>query len=104
MPAHWRFRVLVALPPARDLLLYAKHLFLAAMAAVVPAGRSRMSNPTSSALNSERDLASIPMAGGGLTRLAIARLESAGVPVAALLGRVGLAPRRIAQTVVRLRE
>jgi len=36
-----------------------------------------MSNGTSSALNSEQDLASIPMAGGGLSRLAIARLKSA---------------------------
>src|SRR5262249_59854802 len=91
MPAHWRFRVLVALPPARDLLLCPKHLFLAAMAAIAPGGRSRMSNPTSSALNSERDLPSIPMAGGGLTRLAIARLESPGVPVAPLLERLRLA-------------
>jgi hypothetical protein len=40
-----------------------------------------MSNGTFSALKSEQDLASIPMAGGGLSRLAIARLESAGVPV-----------------------
>jgi AraC-like DNA-binding protein len=102
MPAHWRFRVLVALPPARDLLLCAKHLFLAAMAAIAPDGRSRMSNPTSSALNSERDLASIPMAGGGLTRLAIARLESAGVPVAPLLRRVGLTPELIAEPEERL--
>src|SRR5262249_60316149 len=97
MPAHWRFRVLVALPPARDLLLCPKHLFLAAMAAIAPGGRSRMSNPTSSALNSERDLPSIPMAGGGLTRLAIARLESAGVPVAPLLRRGGLTPGPIAE-------
>ena len=42
-----------------------------------------MSNGTSSVLNSEQDLASIPMAGGGLSRLAIARLQSAGVPMAA---------------------
>src|SRR5262245_12228638 len=102
MPAHWRFRVLVALPPARDLLLCAKHLFLAAMAAIAPGGRSRMSNPTSSALNSERDLPSIPMARGGLTRLAIARLESAGVPVAPLLRRVGLTPELIAEPEERL--
>jgi AraC-like DNA-binding protein len=54
-----------------------------------------MSNGTSSALNSEPDLASIPMAGGGLSRLAIARLKSAGVPVAPLLGRVGLTPEVI---------
>jgi AraC-like DNA-binding protein len=102
MPAHWRFRVLVALPPARDLLLCAKHLFLAAMAAIASGGRSRMSDPTSSALNSERDLPSIPMAGGGLTRLAIARLESAGVPVAPLLRRVGLTPELIAEPEERL--
>ena len=51
---------------------------------------------TSSALNSEQDLASIPMAGGGLSRLAIARLESAGVPVAPLLKRAGLTPEVIA--------
>ena len=43
-----------------------------------------MSNGTSSVLNSEQDLASIPMAGGGLSRLAIARLKSAGVEVAPL--------------------
>ena len=52
---------------------------------------------TSSALNSEPDLASIPMAQGGLSRLAIARLESAGVPVAPLLKRAGLAPEVIAK-------
>ncbi len=38
-----------------------------------------VSNGTSSALNSEQDLASIPMAQGGLSRLAIALLKSAGV-------------------------
>src|SRR6516164_5989779 len=57
---------------------------------------------TSSALNSEQDLASIPMAGGGLTRLAIARLKSAGVPVAPLLRRVGLTPELIADPEERL--
>jgi hypothetical protein len=56
-----------------------------------------MSNGTSSVLNSEQDLASIPMAQGGLTRLAIARLKSAGVPVAPLLKRVGLTPELIAE-------
>jgi AraC-like DNA-binding protein len=61
-----------------------------------------MSNETSQALNSEQDLASIPMAGGGLSRLAIARLKSAGVPVAALLRRVGLTPEQIADPEVRL--
>jgi AraC-like DNA-binding protein len=56
----------------------------------------------SNALNSEQDLASIPMAGGGLSRLAIARLESAGVPVAPLLKRVGLTPEVIADPEERL--
>jgi hypothetical protein len=78
------------------LLLFAKHLFVAAMAAVVAAGGSRMSNQTSSAVNSEQGLASIPMAQGGLSRLAIARLKSAGVPVAPLLKRVGLTPELVA--------
>jgi Arabinose-binding domain of AraC transcription regulator, N-term len=53
--------------------------------AILPAGGSMMSNGTSAALNSEQDLASIPTAQGGLSRLAIARLTSAGVPVAPLL-------------------
>jgi AraC-like DNA-binding protein len=58
-----------------------------------------MSNGTR---NSEPDLASIPMAGGGLSRLAIARLKSAGVPVAPLLKRVGLTPELIAEPKERL--
>jgi AraC-like DNA-binding protein len=49
-----------------------------------------------SALNSEAELASIPMAGGGLARLAMARLKSAGVPITPLLGRVGLTAEVIA--------
>src|SRR5215510_11106028 len=57
---------------------------------------------TSQALNSEQDLASIPTAQGGLSRLAIARLESAGVPVAPLLRRVGLTPEVIADPEERL--
>jgi hypothetical protein len=61
-----------------------------------------MSNGTSSALNSEQDLASIPMAGGGLSRLAIARLKSAGVEVAPLLKRAGLTPEVIADPEERL--
>src|SRR5260370_19036339 len=61
-----------------------------------------VSNGTASALNSEQDLASIPMAGGGLSRLAIARLKSAGVPVAPLLKRVGLTPELIAEPEERL--
>jgi AraC-like DNA-binding protein len=96
-------RFLVALPPASDLLLCAKHLFVAAMVvAIAPAGGSRMSNRSSSAPNSEQGLASIPMAGGGLSRLAVARLESAGVPVAPLLKRVGLTPELIAHPEERL--
>src|SRR5262245_60615610 len=63
---------------------------------------SRMSTGTSSALNSEQDLASIPMAQGGLTRLAIARLEGAGVPVAPLLKNVGLTPEATADSEERL--
>jgi Arabinose-binding domain of AraC transcription regulator, N-term len=61
-----------------------------------------MSNGNPSDLNSEQDLASIPMAGGGLSRLAIARLQSAGVPVAPLLKRVGLTPELIAEPKERL--
>jgi AraC-like DNA-binding protein len=61
-----------------------------------------MTNGTSSALNSEQDLASIPMAGGGLSRLAIARLVSAGVDVAPLLRRAGLTPEVIADPEERL--
>src|SRR5262249_61574442 len=52
--------------------------------------------------NSEAGLASIPMAGGGLSRLAIARLQSAGVPVAPLGRRVGLMPEVIADPEERL--
>ena len=56
----------------------------------------------SSAVNSEPDLASIPTAQGGLSRLAIARLNSAGVPAAPLLGRAGLTPELIADPEGRL--
>src|SRR5215467_9214815 len=42
------------------------------------------------------------MAGGGLTRLAIARLKSAGVEVAPLLKRAGLTPELIAEPEERL--
>jgi AraC-like DNA-binding protein len=87
----------------RDLLLSAKHLFVEAIRGQLPpAGRSMMSNGTASALNSEQDLASIPMAGGGLSRLAIARLKSAGVPVAPLLRRAGLTPEVVADPDERL--
>ena len=61
-----------------------------------------MSNATASALNSEQDLASIPMAQGGLARLAIARLKSAGAPVEPLLKRVGVTPELIAKPEERL--
>ena len=61
-----------------------------------------VSNGTSSALNSEQDLGSIPTAQGGLSRLAIARLKSAGVPVVPLLRRVGLTPEVIADPGERL--
>jgi Arabinose-binding domain of AraC transcription regulator, N-term len=61
-----------------------------------------MSNGTASALNLEQDLASIPMAQGGLARLAIARLKSAGVTVAPLLKRVGLTPELVAEPKERL--
>src|SRR5262249_33597694 len=63
---------------------------------------STMSNGASSALKPEQDLASIPMAQGGLSRLAIPRLKSAGVPVAPLLRRVGLTPELIADPEERL--
>ena len=53
------------------------------------------------ALKSE-DLASIAMAGGGLTRLAVARLKSAGVPLGPLLSRSGLTPQAIAEPEERL--
>jgi len=65
-------------------------------------GGSRMSNRSFSALNSEQGLASIPMAQGGLSRLAVARLESAGLPVTPLLKRVGLTPELIADPDERL--
>jgi hypothetical protein len=61
-----------------------------------------MTNGTSQVLNSQQDLASIPTAQGGLSRLAIARLKSAGVPVEPLLRRVGLTPEVIADPEERL--
>ena len=70
--------------------------------AVLPLPGSAMSNETSQALNSEQDLASIPTAQGGLSRLAIARLTSAGIPVAPLLKRVRLTPEVIADPEERL--
>jgi hypothetical protein len=54
--------LLVAGTPVRDLLLCAKHLVVAATEWQLPlSGAQRMSNGTSSALNSEHDLASIPI-------------------------------------------
>jgi AraC-like DNA-binding protein len=66
------------------------------------AGASRMSTGIPSVLNSELDLASIPMAQGGLARLAVTRLKSTGVPVGPLLRRVGLSPELIADPEQRL--
>jgi Arabinose-binding domain of AraC transcription regulator, N-term len=53
------------------------------------------------ALKSE-DLALIAMAGGGLTRLAAARLKSAGVPLGPVLKRSGLTPELVANPEERL--
>jgi AraC-like DNA-binding protein len=69
------------------------------MAAIASCRGMRMSNGT---LNSEPDLASLPMAQGGLTRLAIERLKSAGVPVAPILRRVGLTSELVADPEERL--
>ena len=62
-------------------------------------GVSRM---PSSAGNSGQDLASVPTAQGGLSRLAIARLKSAGVPLVPVLRRVDLTPELIAELEERL--
>jgi hypothetical protein len=61
-----------------------------------------MGNGASQVLNLEQDLASIPTAQGGLSRLAIARLKRAGVPAEPLLRRVGLTPEVIADPEERL--
>src|SRR5262245_21169679 len=61
-----------------------------------------MSIGPSSSVNSKQGLASIPMAQGGLTRLAVARLRCAGVPVATILKRVGLTAELIAEPEERL--
>jgi AraC-like DNA-binding protein len=50
----------------------------------------------------EQDLASIPTAQGGLSRLAVTHLKNAGVPVEPLLKRVGLTPEVIADPEERL--
>jgi AraC-like DNA-binding protein len=90
-----RNRLLVALPLVSDLLFCAKHLF------VRPVGVD-MSDAASSLLKSEQDLASIPMAQGGLTRLAISRLKSADVPLGPILKRSGLTPELVADPEERL--
>ena len=102
--AHHRIsRFLVSLVPVRDLLLFAKHLFVAAtVVAIAPGGSSMMGDLRSSALNSEKGLASIPMAQGGLACLAVVRLKSAGIPVEPLLRRVGLTPELITEPEERL--
>ena len=61
-----------------------------------------MSNGTSAALTPGQDLPAITTAQGGLSRLAMARLKNAGVPVAPLLKRVGLTPELIADPEARL--
>jgi hypothetical protein len=68
-----------------------------------PTSRFHSSGPigpmpgTLSAQNCGQNLAPIPMVQGGLTRLAIARLKRAGVPVASLLDRLrGIAREEIA--------
>ena len=60
-----------------------------------------MSNRTLSYRKSQ-GLAAIPTAQGGLSRLVIARLKSAGVPVPPLLKRAGLTPEQIAEPDQRL--
>jgi AraC-like DNA-binding protein len=65
-------------------------------------GRPNMSNATSAALTPGQDLPAITTAQGGLSRLAMARLKNAGVPVAPLLKRVGLTPELIADPEARL--
>jgi hypothetical protein len=62
-PAVLQTRFLVALPRLEDLLLPAKHLFVAANGGKLPLlGGSMRSNGTASVLNSAQDLASIPTA------------------------------------------
>jgi AraC-like DNA-binding protein len=90
-----RNRLLVALPLVSDLLFCAKHLFVRAVGV-------DMSDAASSLLKSEQDLASIPMAQGGLTRLAISRLKSADVPLGPILKRSGLTPELVADPEERL--
>src|SRR5262249_51790726 len=61
-----------------------------------------MGNGTSQVLNSEQDLDSIPMAGGGVSGVASAGSRSAGVGVVPLPKRVGLPPEVVADPEERL--
>src|SRR5262245_53292842 len=61
-----------------------------------------MSNGTSSAVSAKQDLPLVPMAQGGLGRLAVGRVKAAGVPVEPLLRRAGLTPELIADPEKRL--
>jgi hypothetical protein len=61
-----------------------------------------MGNGASQVLDAEQDLASMPTAQGGLSRLAIERLNTAGVLVEPLLRRIGLTPEVIADPEERL--
>jgi AraC-like DNA-binding protein len=65
---------------------------------LVPLRGVRMSN----AASKSEELTAIPMAGGGLTRLAVERLKSAGVPVGPILKHSGLTPELIAEPDERL--
>jgi hypothetical protein len=82
--------------PLKGLLLCAKYLLVEAVVAVLLARESNMGIRASQVLNADEELASIPTAQGGLSRLAIARLKSAGVPVEPLLRHAGLTPEAIA--------
>jgi AraC-like DNA-binding protein len=90
--ALYRFASQAGLVNLRQTFVVASHMAISSRRDV------KMSNRT----NSELDLASIPMATGGLARLAITRLKSAGVPVTSLLRRVGLTPEMVAEPEERL--
>ena len=102
MPWRPRFILLSRFAPRTGLVNLRQTFVLRCHAGNVPAVGSRMSKEPSSALHPEQELASMPMAQGGLSRLAIARLKSAGVPVTPLLKRVGLTPELIADPKERL--
>ena len=74
-------RFFVALPRLEDLLLPAKHLFVAANGGKLPLlGGSMRSNGTASALNSAPDLASIPMARGASPALLSSAFKALAYP------------------------